>query len=350
MNLATHGSICETLVAMIMSQAVVSESVAPVAMGWGDVLSQQLITGVSNGMIIAMIAIGYTMVYGIIELINFAHGDLCTLGSFLALTLVGALGMEAWAGMGGTAAVVTLLISSAVFCGALNWTIDRVAYRPLRGKPKLALLVSAIGCSFILVNIALFWGGLPMEVFGGGNQAAAPKDFPSLISNENLLGAQSAITVTWRDLFVVIVTVPLMIGLTWLVKSTRLGKAMRAVAQNPTAAALMGIDVNRVIGSTFLIGGALGGFASVIYALYNNTISFQMGYRTGMDAFTAAVLGGIGSLPGAVVGGIVIGLVRALSDGYIEARWTNSVVFGILILTLVFRPSGILGAKLREKV
>ncbi|NBV63601.1 MAG: branched-chain amino acid ABC transporter permease, partial [Planctomycetes bacterium] len=166
----------------------------------------------------------------------------------------------------------------------------------------------------------------------------------------NLLPAAWHVTFTASDLLVVSVTLPLMVALTVLVRYTKLGKAMRAVAQNPTAASLMGIDVDRVIGSTFLIGGALGGFASVIYALYNNTISFQMGYRTGMDAFTAAVLGGIGSMPGAVVGGLVIGLVRALSDGYLEARWTNSVVFGILILTLVFRPSGLLGAKLRDKV
>jgi|GEM_PF-521659 len=149
---------------------------------------------------------------------------------------------------------------------------------------------------------------------------------------------------------VALVTVPLMAALTWLVRFTKLGKAMRAVAQNPTAAALMGIDVERVIGATFFIGGALGGFATVVYAIYNQTVNFQMGYRMGMDAFIAAVLGGIGNLPGAVLGGLMIGVVRAMSDGYIEARWTNSVVFGILILILVFRPAGLLGAKLREKV
>ncbi len=317
---------------------------------WVDVFMQQLTTGLSNGMIIALIAIGYTMVYGIIELINFAHGDLCTLGSFLALTLVGLLGMDAWTGLPGVGGVVLLLVSCALFCASLNWVIDRVFYRPLRQAPKLTLLVSAIGCSFILVNVALFWGGIPMEVFGGGVAAAAPKDFPALVSDENLLGATAKMSFTMSDLLVVCVTLPLMVALTMLIRFTRLGKAMRAVAQNPTAASLMGIDVDRVIGATFLIGGAIGGFASVIYALYNNTISFQMGYRTGMDAFTAAVLGGIGSMPGAVVGGLLIGVARALSDGYIEARWTNSVVFGILILTLVFRPSGLLGAKLRDKV
>jgi branched-chain amino acid transport system permease protein len=316
----------------------------------GGMFGQQIVTGLSNGMIIALIAIGYTMVYGIIELINFAHGDLCTLGSFLALTIVGALGLEAWSGVGGAAGVILLLVTAAAFCAALNWSIDRVVYRPLRSAPKLTLLVSAIGCSFVLVNLALFWGGLPMEVFGGGVAAAAPKDFPALVPDDSLLPDAWNLNYTTSDLLVWCVTLPLMVGLTVLVRFTRLGKAMRAVAQNPTAASLMGIDVDRVIGAAFLIGGALGGFASVIYALYNNTISFQMGYRTGMDAFTAAVLGGIGSMPGAVVGGLLIGVARALSDGYIEARWTNSVVFAILIATLVFRPSGLLGAKLRDKV
>jgi len=342
-----------TLAAPLVFAAIgvdASHATASTTASWVEPLLQQVVTGLSNGMIIALIAIGYTMVYGIIELINFAHGDLCTLGAFLALTIAGTLGIEAWSGFGGFHGVVILLVAAAVFCGGLNWSIDYLVYRPLRNAPKLTLLVSAIGCSFILVNVALFWGGLPMGVFGGGVAAAAPKDFPALVSDVNVLPESWGVSFTKSDLLVVCVTIPLMVALTLLVRYTRLGTAMRAVAQNPTAASLMGIDVNRVIGSTFLIGGALGGFASVIYALYNNTISFQMGYRTGMDAFTAAVLGGIGSMPGAMVGGVVIGVVRALSDGYLEARWTNSVVFGILIVTLVFRPSGLLGAKLRDKV
>jgi branched-chain amino acid transport system permease protein len=246
--------------------------------------------------------------------------------------------------------VLLLLACSAVFCAGLNWTIERLAYRPLRASGKLSLLVSAIGASFILVNLGLFWGGLPMEVFAGGVAAAAPKDFPPLVPNTNLLGADSLVQLTPKDLLVFGVTLPLMLGLTWIVTRTRLGKAMRATAQNPIAARLMGIDTDRVIGATFLIGGALGGFASVIYALYNNTISFQMGYRAGMDAFTAAVLGGIGSMPGAVAGALVIGLVRAMSDGYLETRWTNTIVFGILVLILIFRPSGLLGSRAKEKV
>jgi len=189
-----------------------------------------------------------------------------------------------------------------------------------------------------------------MEVFNGGVAAAAPKNFPTLVSNANLLGETAIVRFTPKELMVFVVTIPLMIALTIFVKFTRTGKAMRAVAQNPIASQLMGINTDRVIGITFIIGGALGGAASVVYALYNNTIRFDMGYRAGMDAFTAAVLGGIGSIPGAMLGGLVIGLVRAASDQYIETRWTNVVVFGILILILVFRPSGLLGAKLREKV
>ncbi len=319
-----------------------------------EVLIQQLITGLSNGMIIALIALGYTMVYGIIELINFAHGDLFMLGSFLALTLVGIFGLENLnpdqGGIAPYAAVIGIMTASAVFCAALNWTIDRLAYKPLRTAPKLAPLVSAIGVSFVLMNIGLFWGGIPMEVFSGGLAATAPKNFPDLLSNANLLGEESQIVFTRKDLMVFVSTLPLVFMLTWFVKRTKLGKAMRAVAQNPTAAQLMGINADRVIGATFMIGGALAGAASVVYALYNNTIYFQMGYRVGMDAFTAAVLGGIGSLPGAFLGGLLIGVIRALSDGYIETRWTNVVVFAILILILVFRPSGLMGAKVREKV
>jgi branched-chain amino acid transport system permease protein len=314
-----------------------------------EVFGQQLVTGLSNGMIIALIAIGYTMVYGIVELINFAHGDLCMLGAFFALTAVGALGMSEWGGAGGAVGLVALLVATACFCGALNWSINRLAYRPLRKASKLSLLVSAIGASFILVNLGLFWGGMPMEVFAGGNSSAAPKAFPALVEPEPAAHLGDVI-VSRPDVLVLLVTVPLMGALTWLVRFTKLGKAMRAVAQNPTAAALMGIDVERVIGATFFIGGSLGGFATVVYSIYNQTVSFQMGYRMGMDAFIAAVLGGIGNLPGAVLGGLLIGVVRAMSDQYIETRWTNAVVFGILILILVFRPSGLLGAKLREKV
>lgn len=315
-------------------------------MGGFEQFLQQVLIGLSNGMIIALIALGYTMVYGVLELINFAHGDLFMLGAFLALTLVGALGLE---GPGGLA---LLFVACPAFCAGLNWAIDRWAYRPLREAPKMAPLVSAIGVSFILMNAGLFWGALPLEVFGGGRAAAAPKDFPALVPHADVLGGAlgEGVRFTWKEVLAWGVTLPLLGGLTAFVRGTRLGKAMRATAQDPTAARLMGIDVDRVIGATFLLGGALAGFASVVYALYTNTISFQLGYRAGLDAFTAAVLGGIGNLPGAALGGLVIGLVRAMSDWAIATEWTQAIVFGILILILVFRPSGLLGARVREKV
>lgn len=312
-----------------------------------EVLLQQLIIGLSNGMIIALIALGYTMVYGIVELINFAHGDLFMLGAFLALTCVG-ISIDSLP-MNALALVPFLFIITALFCGSLNLVIERFIYKPLRNTPKLVPLVSAVGVSFILVNFGLFWGGAPLKIFNYGNSAASPKDFPSLLPDINLLG-DNALLFAPRDLLVYVVTFPLLLSLTFLVKYTPLGRAMRAVAQNPTAAKLMGIDVDSVISKTFFIGGALAGMASVVYSLYNNTVFFQMGYRVGLDAFTAAVLGGIGHLGGAVLGGIVLGILRAMSDQYLAPEWTNSVVFLVLILVLVFKPSGILGRNVREKV
>jgi branched-chain amino acid transport system permease protein len=302
-----------------------------------DMLLQHCLIGLTIGSLIALIALGYTMVYGIVELVNFAHGDLVMLGSFLALTLLSVLGLTGSPPAITVIGIVALIAVVAVFCGALNMTVDYVVYRPLRSAPKLAPLVSAIGVSFVFMNLGLFWGG------------AADRNFPDLVSGANLLG-DSNVQLTLKDLLVVGVTLPLMLGLTVFVKFTRLGKAMRATAQDPTAAQLMGIPVNRIISATFAIGGALGGAASVIYALYINTISFQMGFQTGLYAFTAAVLGGIGKLPGAVLGGLVIGLVRALGSAYLGEKWTSALIFVILIVILVFRPAGLLGSPRKEKV
>lgn len=320
-----------------------------------ELLLNTLRVGLVNGSIIALIAIGYTMVYGIIELINFAHGDLCMLGAFLALTVIGLLGLDPRTTSGGllVLGVLFLFLLVPIFTGGVNWAVDRLAYRPLRNAPKLAPLVAAIGVSFIFQNLGLFWGGVPLKVFSEGRAAASPHHVPALIPSDNILtglGIHSAVRFTYRDLMVLVVTIPLLIALTIFVKYSKTGKAMRATAQNPVAAQLMGIDINRVIGITFIIGGSLGGFAAVIYSFYVNTVQFQMGFTIGMEAFTAAVLGGIGNLPGATLGGLLIGLIKAFSDVYIEARWTNSVVFGILILILIFRPSGLLGAKTKEKV
>ena len=313
-------------------------------------LVQQLLLGLANGMVFALIALGYTMVYGILELINFAHGDLFMLASFLALTLVGGLGLQHASGGELVGGLLLVVIVCALFSAGLNWSVDRVVYKPLRNAPKLAPLVSAIGVSFVFMNIGLFWGGLDLDVFGAGVAAAAPKSFPELLPNINLLGEDASLRLTPKDVMVFVSSLVVMGALFWFVNRTKLGKAMRATAQNPTAARLMGIDVDRVIGATFLIGGALAGFAAVIYSLYINTINFQMGYQNGLYAFTAAVLGGIGNIPGAVLGGLVIGVLRALCDQYIGAQWQPAVLFGTLILILVFRPSGLLGSTAREKV
>jgi branched-chain amino acid transport system permease protein len=300
-------------------------------------LLQQCLNGLTFGALVALIALGYTMVYGIIGLINFAHGDLFMLGSFLAWTLAGWFNLEHAGATGVVAGIALLLLVVPLFCAGLNWSVDRLVYKPLRNAPKLAPLVSAIGVSFIFMNLGEFWGG------------PADQSFPSLVSGRNLLG-DSTLQLTAKDLLLALVVVPIMIALTLLVKRTQLGRAMRATAQNPVAAQLMGINVDRVIGATFLIGGGLGGVASVIYGLYINTIGFQMGYQNGLYAFTAAVLGGIGNIPGAVLGGIVIGLVRSLGSAYVSEHWADALIFGILILILVFRPSGLLGERTREKV
>jgi branched-chain amino acid transport system permease protein len=201
----------------------------------------------------------------------------------------------------------------------------------------LAPLVSAIGASFVLMNIGLFWIG------------AADMSFPELIGRREVL-ADSQIQFTLKDLFVIVVATATMVALTLFVKYTRLGKAMRATAQDPLAAQLVGIPVDRVVGLTFALGGALAGVASVVYSSYINTVSYQMGFQNGLYAFTAAVLGGIGNLPGAMLGGLVIGLVRSLGSVYLGERWTSAAVFAILIVVLVFRPQGLLGSHVREKV
>jgi branched-chain amino acid transport system permease protein len=306
--------------------------------GW-QLFFQQCLNGLTYGALIALIALGYTMVYGIIGLINFAHGDLFMLGTFLTLTLIDSFKLDEIASPAARLAIMALgvLPIVAVFCAALNLAVDRIIYKPLRNAPKLAPLVSAIGVSFIFQNVGLLWKG------------PADLSVPSLVSQKNLLG-DSAISFTLSDLVLVVLVAAIMIVLTMLVKYTRLGKSMRATSQNPVAAQLMGINVERVIGSTFVIGGALAGFAAVIYSLYIGTVGFQIGYINGLYAFTAAVLGGIGNIPGAVLGGLVIGLVRSLGSAYIEERWTTAIIFGILIVILVFRPSGLLGERTREKV
>jgi branched-chain amino acid transport system permease protein len=302
---------------------------------------QFLLLGLVLGSLYALIALGYTMVYGIIEFINFAHGDLFMLGTFLALSLSIWIGVETLTGRTGGAIAVSVLLMLTVtplFCASLNVTADRVIYKPLRNTPKLTVIVSAIGVSFIFMNIGLFWKG------------ATPVKFPDLIPDTNLLPESFGLAFTWKDLMVVGVTVPTMIALSLFVKYTPLGKAMRATAQNPTAAQLMGINVDRVIAVTFAIGGALAGVAAVVYGLYIKSVDYQIGFQNGLYAFTAAVLGGIGNIPGAVLGGLVIGVVGELSKAYLGAKWSEATIFAILIIILLFRPAGLLGARVREKV
>ncbi len=319
-----------------------------------EILIQQILVGLVNGAIIAIIALGYTLVYGIIELINFAHGDLFMLGAFASLTVIGAFGVEDGAALSVAIPVMVLaLIISALLCAALNIFTERYAYRPLRNAPRLAALISAIGVSFIFQNLGLFWGGLKAFFPVMGVNAAAPKSFPDLLPRINILkfiGIESNIAFTTKDLIVLVIALTLMISLHLFVQNTRWGKAMRATAQNRDAALIMGIDVNSIIALTFCIGGALAGAAGLLVGLYNNNIVFTMGFTAGLQAFTAAVLGGIGNIFGAMLGGILIGLLSALSDQYLSSTWTNAWVFAILVVILAFRPGGLLGENVQEKV
>lgn len=299
-----------------------------------------LVIGLSNGLIIALIAIGYTLVYGILELINFAHGDVFMLGTaftFFALNLiVDGFGQESDTVMALALTFVALpfiMIATAV----VNATIERVAYRPLRNAPRLAPLISAIGMSFVLLNVGLIILGPSQRAV----QPVMPKETLLSIGTDRLIGTEHVI--------VAAVTIPLLLLLRWFVSSTRQGKAMRATAQDREAAGLMGIDVNRTISLTFLIAGALAGAAGLVVALYYGQTNFNFGFQFGLLSFTAAVIGGIGNLTGATFGGIVIGLILALSDRFLEAKWTSVIVFSILILVLIFRPTGLLAEKTSER-
>lgn len=311
---------------------------------------QQLIIGVVNGMVFALIALGYTMVYGILELINFAHGDLFALAAFFALTLLSLMQVEQLPPWGVALALTATVVGTAAFAAGLNAAMDRFVFRPIRNRHKMAPMVTAIGMSLILQNVALLWGGLPMAVFGMGHSAAAPKAFFELVPHHNLLPASYGVVLTGRDVMVVGVSLCALWATWYIVHRTSLGRAMRAIAQDPLAAQLMGIDTPRVVGLTFALGGALAGVAAVIYGLYIGTIHYQMGYQNGLYAFVAAVVGGIGSIGGAVCGALVLGLVRALGDQYLGVRWQPAILFGLLIAVMALYPTGILGRGRREKV
>jgi branched-chain amino acid transport system permease protein len=300
-------------------------------------LGFNLLEGLSNGAIWALIAIGYTLVYGIIELINFAHGDVFTMGSFTAVAVWGALGLTITTGpLGLVLGLALTLIVTMLVSGSLNVLIERVAYRPLRNAPKLAPLITAVGFSFVLQNVGLLWQG--------GNPVAVP----DLIRQGEVVFNISGVTVHRGDVLAIGLMIPLVLLLNWFVNRTAPGRAMRATAQDPEAARLMGINVDLTISLAFMLGGMLAGAAGLVYALYEANVWYFQGFQAGLFAFTAAVMGGIGNVRGAVLGGLIIGIAQQLADFRLGAQWTEAVIFVYLILVMVLRPRGLLGEETRE--
>jgi branched-chain amino acid transport system permease protein len=301
-------------------------------------IGNNIVLGLADGAIWALIAIGYTLVYGIIELINFAHGDVFMIGSFTAVGFAATIGL----GLGSSVValifgLIATLIVCMVVCGSLNVLIERVAYRPLRNAPKLAPLITAVGISFILQQVGLLWKG-------GGVQSV-----DDLIQQNDTVFNISGIGIQRGYLLAIGAMIPLVIALAWFITSTRMGKAMRATAQDPEAARLMGINVDRTISLTFLLGGMLAGAAGLVYELYQTNIVYNQGFEAGLIAFTAAVMGGIGNVRGAVLGGLIIGVIQAIADSRMSGgEWTEAVVFAYLIIIMVLRPRGLLGEETRE--
>jgi len=297
-----------------------------------------LLIGLTNGCIYALVALGYTLVYGILELINFAHGDVFMLGGMFAYTFAVWFGIEAGQAWLWPLIIVILFICMAL-CATINASIEFVAYRPLRHAPRIAPLITAIGMSFILQTIA--------QIAWGVNPVAFPSVLPA-----NPITTIRGVAIYWTTPIVVLITVPVLIALLYLVQSTKQGKAMRATAQDREASAIMGINVNRTISFTFLLAGALAGAGGLVFALSQTDVRFDTGFTLGLIAFTSAVLGGIGNLVGAVLGSLLIGFIQAFNEGLSwhapGSTWTESIVFTILILILVFRPEGLLGERTPE--
>jgi len=297
--------------------------------------------GLTTGAVFALVALGYTLVYGILQLINFAHGDVFSLGGLMSSTILLSVFKvtDATSGALVVAAIAVALLVAMAFCSTLNTAIELVAYRRLRNAPRLAPLITAIGMSFILQNVGL-------AVWGVNYQS-----IPNLLPTSAVFSI-GGVQYHWNQLIVLLLTVPVLIALTWLVRSTRHGKAMRATSQDQDAAAMMGINVNRTISFTFALAGALAGAAGLLYLLQFTTIRYDQGFQLGLLAFTAAVLGGIGNLSGAVLGGVLIGLIQSFNEGLTwhtpGSDWTQSIVFGVLIAILVFRPEGLLGERTPE--
>ena len=288
----------------------------------------------------ALVALGYTLVYGILQLINFAHGDVFALSGLFATTLIlSVMGLdETSSSLGIAGGLAATFLIAAAFGATINSTIEFVAYRRLRNAPRLAVLITAVGMSFIVQNISLAIYDVNF------------RSIPPLLSDHNVFSIRG-VHYDWQSLFVILITVPVLLVLTWLVKSTKQGKAMRATSQDPEASAMMGINVNRTISFTFALAGALAGIGATLYLVEFN-IRYDTGFELGLIAFTAAVLGGIGNLSGAVLGAILIGLIQAFNEGLSweapGSDWTRSIVFGLLIAILVFRPEGLLGERTPE--
>ncbi|MCR0984371.1 ABC transporter permease subunit [Roseomonas populi] len=299
---------------------------------------QQLINGVALGMIYGLIAVGYTMVYGIIGMINFAHGDIFMVGAFISLISFVLIAMGGWTA--GPGAILLVLLVSMAVTALYGWSVERVAYRPLRGSFRLAPLISAIGMSIVLQNY--------VQVA----QGARVKPIESLVTGSVELwhGNGFAVSISTMQAMIIVVTLLVLAIFTWLVTRTSLGRAMRACEQDRKMAGLLGIDTDRTISITFVIGAALASVAGTMYLLRYGVIDFYIGFLAGVKAFTAAVLGGIGSLPGAVLGGLLIGLIETFWSAYFSVQYKDVATFAILVITLIFMPTGLLGRAEVEKV
>jgi len=300
--------------------------------------SQQLINAITLGAIYGLIAIGYTMVYGIIGMINFAHGEVFMIGAFIAMIgfmICGLLGIGS-----APVAILLVLLTAMAFTAVYGWTIERTAYRPLRGSFKLAPLISAIGMSILLQNYVQL------------AQGARPKPAGAIVEGGYTLFSTDGfdVRVTWLQIIIWVVTVALMAGFSWLIAATPLGRQQRACEQDMKMAALLGVNVDRTISLTFVMGAALAAVAGMMFLMYYGVVDFFIGFLAGIKAFTAAVLGGIGSLPGAMLGGLLIGLIEVFWAGYFSSEYKDVAAFSILVLVLIFRPTGLLGKPEIEKV
>ncbi|WP_323071729.1 branched-chain amino acid ABC transporter permease [Mycetohabitans endofungorum] len=314
-----------------------------------DIFIQQILNGLVLGSVYAMIALGYTMVYGILGIINFAHGDVLMVGAMVALSAVSVLQAH-FPGLGNVLTLVLALVIAVAVCACLGFTIEKVAYRPLRRAPRLAPLITAIGASILLQTLAMvIWGRNPLS-------------FPQLISTDpiNVIKATDTspgAVISPTEVVIIVTAFVVMVALLLLVHKTKLGRAMRAVAENPNVASLMGVNPNFVISATFMIGSALAALAGVMIASEYGNVHFYMGFLPGLKAFTAAVLGGIGNLGGAMVGGVLLGLIEQLGAGYIGdftggvigSNYQDVFAFVVLILVLVLRPSGLLGERVADR-